>query len=259
MRGSSTKRAALAVLAGLLSVGALIPPANAATDAPPTGRLQQVRQNTFTHRLHITGWAYDPLRPHVAVTVRLYVDGRFLGRVRADGPSRFTKERLHVPGDHGYSVTVTHKTRAGHVAAKSRGARSTAPLRAVGDKTVRHYYPPPGARIIYVARKYVGAPYVAGGASPSGFDCSGYTKYAYGQARVKTLVHNAEGQRRSMRRVARSNARPGDLVFYLSGGRAFHVAVYAGRGWQYAAATPRDGVRFQRIWSSNIAFGTTWH
>ena len=35
-------------------------------------------------------------------------------------------------------------------------------------------------------------------------------------------------------------------MFYLSGSSAYHVAIYAGHGWQYAAATPRDGVRYQR-------------
>jgi cell wall-associated NlpC family hydrolase len=112
---------------------------------------------------------------------------------------------------------------------------------------------------VYVARKYLGAPYAYGGASPTGFDCSGYTMYVYGHANVRRLVHSAEGQRRSMRHVRRSHARAGDLVFYMRGGSAFHVAVYAGHGRQYAASTPATGVRYQPIWATNIRFGTTWH
>lgn len=123
--------------------------------------------------------------------------------------------------------------------------------------------PGPGARIVAIAKRYVGhARYVEGGASPRhGFDCSGYTMYAYAKAKVRRLPHNAEAQRRlhGMRRIARAKARPGDLIFYLSGGYAYHVAIYAGHGMQYAAATPRDGIRYQHIWSRHVEFRTTWH
>ena len=45
----------------------------------------------------------------------------------------------------------------------------------------------------------------------------------------------------------------------MSGGYAYHVAVYAGGGKQYAAATERDGVRYQAVWSSYVQYGTDWH
>ncbi len=122
---------------------------------------------------------------------------------------------------------------------------------------------PAGARIVAVAKRYVGkARYREGGSSPKrGFDCSGYTAYAYRTAKVATLPHNAESQRhaRRMHRISAKKARPGDLVFYLSGGRAYHVAIYAGRHMQYAAATARDGVRYQHVWSSHVEYRTDWH
>jgi cell wall-associated NlpC family hydrolase len=62
-----------------------------------------------------------------------------------------------------------------------------------------------------------------------------------------------------MRIIPASLARPGDLVFYLGGGGAYHVAIYAGGGMQYAAATPRDGIRYQHVWSSAVQYGTDWH
>jgi cell wall-associated NlpC family hydrolase len=247
-----------AILIGALSLGLLVPSASASTTGP-TGRVMSAVQNTFTHRLHVVGWAYDPARPRAAVQVRVYVDGSFVGSVRADRPSPLVDRRLDIPGAHRYAITIKRLYRVQQVSARTRGVRTTAPLAAAGTHAVRHYYPPAGARIIWVAKKYVGARYVEGGASPAGFDCSGYTKYAYEQARVRNLVHNAEGQRLSMRQIKRANARPGDLVFYMSGGHAYHVAVYAGHGWQYAAATPRDGVRYQRVWSPNVRYGTDWH
>jgi cell wall-associated NlpC family hydrolase len=123
--------------------------------------------------------------------------------------------------------------------------------------------PSAGARIVHVAKRYVGkAHYRWGGASPRrGFDCSGYVMYAYRKAHVARLPHNAQAQRhaRHMHRISRRSARPGDLVFYLSGGRAYHVAIYAGHGRQYSAASPRYGIRYQRIWSRHVEFRTDWH
>jgi cell wall-associated NlpC family hydrolase len=120
-----------------------------------------------------------------------------------------------------------------------------------------------GARIVAVAKRYVGkARYREGGASPRrGFDCSGYTQYAYRIAKVAKLPHNAEAQRHGphMHRISARAARPGDLVFYMSGGRAFHVAIYAGHHKQYAAATTTDGIRYQNVWSSNVQYRTDWH
>lgn len=121
---------------------------------------------------------------------------------------------------------------------------------------------PPGRRIMRIARSLVGDRYTYGGASPrTGFDCSGLTKYVYARARVARLPHNAEAQllMRQMRRIRPSKARPGDLVFYMRGGSAYHVAIYAGHHTQIAAATPRQGVVHQIVWSRRVQYRTDWH
>jgi cell wall-associated NlpC family hydrolase len=258
MRLGGIARGFVACVVGLLAVGLVSQTARAAA-APPHGRVFTAVQNTFLHTLRVTGWAYDPARPSASVTVRVYVDGSYVGSTRADGPSPDVDSYHHISGDHRYALTVSHAAVARQVTVKTTGVRASAPLTTVGGYPVTHYYPPAGTRIIAIAKKYVGYPYVEGGSTPSGFDCSGYTRYSYGQAHVKTLVHNAESQRRSMRLISRPRARPGDLVFYMSGGSAYHVAIYAGHGWQYAAATARDGVRYQQVWSSNVQYGTDWH
>jgi cell wall-associated NlpC family hydrolase len=126
-----------------------------------------------------------------------------------------------------------------------------------------HSHVPPGARIVAIAKRYVGkVRYRNGGETPrQGFDCSGYTKYVYAKAHVATLPHNTETQRhaRGMRHISARRARPGDLIFYLSGGSAYHVAIYAGHHMQYAAATPKDGIRYQPIYSSDVVYATDWH
>ena len=249
-------RAVLAVVLGCSVVGVATSIASAAAP-PPAGRVLHAVQNTFAHRLHLSGWAYDPARPRASVVVQFYVRGELIGRARADQPSADVDARFAVSGRHRFTATVGPLPWAGNVTAASRGVGG--PLSLLGRTAVTHYYPPPGERVIYVAKKYVGSRYAEGGASPAGFDCSGFTQYVYEHARVHRLAHNAETQRRTTRRISKARARPGDLVFYLSGGSAYHVAIYAGHGQQYAAATVRDGVRFQPVWSSNVQFGTNWH
>jgi cell wall-associated NlpC family hydrolase len=126
---------------------------------------------------------------------------------------------------------------------------------------VKHIRPTAGQRIIAVARRYVGeVPYVWDGASPrSGFDCSGYTMYVYRHAHVRRLPHNAQAQRMSMRRIPASRARPGDLIFYLRGGHAYHVAIYGGHHTDYAATQPGEKIQHEDLWANNIVFGTCWH
>jgi cell wall-associated NlpC family hydrolase len=258
MSSSRSRRLGVAALAaGLVLTGVAVPAP--AASAPPAGHLMTVRQDTFNHRLRITGWAYDPVQPRAAVRVRLFVDGTLARTVTADAPSVYADRKFGLTGSHGYAVTVTWSPRAGRVTAKSRGVATSGPVTTLATRSVVHYRPSPGTRIVDVAKKYVGGRYVEGGASPSGFDCSGYTMYAYAQANVARLTHNAEAQRRSMRAIGRAAARPGDLVFYMSGTSAYHVAIYAGHGWQYAAATVRDGVRYQPVWSTNVRYGTDWH
>ncbi|AHI01963.1 NlpC/P60 family protein [Kutzneria viridogrisea] len=75
----------------------------------------------------------------------------------------------------------------------------------------------------------VGVPYVYGGTTPSGFDCSGLVQWAYRQAgvsitRITTTQYN-EGAP-----VARADLRPGDLVFYGTASNIHHVSMYIGDG-----------------------------
>ena len=116
-----------------------------------------------------------------------------------------------------------------------------------------------GARIIAQARMYLGVPYVFNGATPAGFDCSGYTMWVYSHAGVANLPHNSEAQRLIFRQIPQSAAQPGDLIFYMAGGTSYHVAIYAGGNLQYAAPATGQDVKIEPIWSSDIVFGTDWH
>jgi len=111
-----------------------------------------------------------------------------------------------------------------------------------------------GDRILDTASQYAGVPYVYGGTTPAGFDCSGYTGYVMRQNGV-SLPRTANAQKSASTRIDRSQAVPGDLVFFTSGGRAYHVGIYAGGNKMWDA--PRSGkpVQLRTIWTSAVTFG----
>jgi len=82
--------------------------------------------------------------------------------------------------------------------------------------------------VVAFAASFVGkVPYVWGGASPAGFDCSGLTMYVYSSFGVG-LPHNAAAQQASTTPVPSGQEQPGDLVFF--GSPAYHVGIYVGGG-----------------------------
>ncbi|MFE9651652.1 C40 family peptidase [Micromonospora sp. NPDC006431] len=89
---------------------------------------------------------------------------------------------------------------------------------------------------IKTACAQVGDPYVWGATGPNAFDCSGLTQYAYKAAGI-SLTHFTGAQWNEGRAVSRSDARPGDLVFFYSD--LHHVGLYLGNGMMVHA--PRTG------------------
>ena len=101
-----------------------------------------------------------------------------------------------------------------------------------------------GSQIAQYALQYVGCPYVYGGSSPSGFDCSGFTTYVLKHFGY-TVGRTASSQMDYGTSVSKSQLQPGDLVFFNSGNsskRATHVGIYTGNGQFVHASTSTTGV-----------------
>ena len=97
--------------------------------------------------------------------------------------------------------------------------------------------------VVGIAMQYLGVPYVWGGASPSGFDCSGFTMYVYAQVGV-SLPHNAAAQYGYGSPVSRSELAPGDLVFFNGLG---HEGLYIGGGQFIHAPHTGDVVKISNL------------
>jgi len=116
-------------------------------------------------------------------------------------------------------------------------------------------------RILGVAERMIGTPYVLGGESPGGVDCSGLVQYAYRQAglRVPRTTAAQFQAGRLQRQVL-----PGDLLFFRTdgSGRVSHVGIYAGGGQMIHASSGSGRVRKvslgQPYWRRHMAGGATF-
>jgi len=115
--------------------------------------------------------------------------------------------------------------------------------------------PAPDARyggVVGIAMQFLGVPYVWGGASPAGFDCSGLIMYAYAQVGV-SLPHHAASQYSMGVPVSRDQLQAGDLVFFNGLG---HAGIYIGGGQFVHAPHSGDVVKISSL--SDSWYASTW-
>lgn len=101
------------------------------------------------------------------------------------------------------------------------------------------------SQVFSVAKQYIGTPYVYGGSTPAGFDCSGYVMYVYAQFGI-SLPHSVSGQAALGKRISIADAQPGDIVI-MSG----HDGFYAGNGNIMDAPDTGRSISIRPIWTSD--------
>ena len=101
-----------------------------------------------------------------------------------------------------------------------------------------------GDKVVTEAKKYIGTPYVWGGTTTSGFDCSGYTQYVFKNAAGISIGRSTYDQINAGREVSYNELQPGDLVFPHSG----HVGIYIGNGQMIHAPQTGDVVKISSVY-----------
>jgi peptidoglycan DL-endopeptidase CwlO len=100
--------------------------------------------------------------------------------------------------------------------------------------------------VLDTAKRYLGVPYVFGGTTPKGFDCSGFTQYVYKQ-QGHQLPRMADQQYLSGKQVTYNDLQPGDLVFFTTYAKgASHEGIYMGEG-KFIHASSSRGVMISKL------------
>jgi cell wall-associated NlpC family hydrolase len=258
-------------LLGCRSVWVGPPPPTAAEIAAqsPVGALESARALSATS-IGVTGWASDPNNRAISLKVVVYLDGVAAATVTAAvaRPDLVISQRtgpaagysFAIPAGAGSHNVCLWAVNIGvgvnkHLGCAALSTPAVAMLPGPAPAT-----PVSNAAIAKRALSYVGKPYVWGGASPTGFDCSGLVQYSYRTAAALTTPRIAQDQFRAARMIPAVRAVPGDLVFYHDNtGGVYHVGIYTGPGMTVAAIDPAHGVRAQPIWDSAATFGSFTH
>lgn len=102
-----------------------------------------------------------------------------------------------------------------------------------------------------LAKSLIGTPYVWGGKTPAGFDCSGFVAYVLNNSgRTSNFPSYTVAEESAVTQIPVSQAQPGDLLFWGNHGSTYHVAIYLGNNQFIDAPQPGDTVGIHQMYPS---------
>lgn len=236
------RRVVVAGLTLLVALGLLATPATAITST----RLSQPRARQVTAGKSVV------LRTRLVTPAGQPIAGRRVHLVRKYYGRPSTTTASGVTNRYGVASIKYRPTRSGHLRFVFKGDTAYAGTRT---RPIRVRVVQLGTAAVREAARHRGKPYGYGASGPRRFDCSGFTSYVYGRLGTR-LPRSSRAQRYKTRRIAKSNRRIGDLVFFhSSGGRVGHVAIYAGGNTMWDSPRPGKRVSRRPIYSSRVSYG----
>lgn len=144
--------------------------------------------------------------------------------------------------------STTKSTTTKSSTSTSKTAVSQAPTSIKSSSTAAS-----SANITAYALTFLGVPYVWGGTTPSGFDCSGYVQYVYNHFGI-SVGRTTYTQQYAGTKISVASAQAGDLYFWGSYGSAYHVAIALGGGQYVMAPAPGQVVKTGNVSSYTPSF-----
>lgn len=170
-----------------------------------------------------------------------YYNGKATGQTLKAGSSyKVTSQAIDPSGNQWYKVGKNQWIEAKNVTltTKKTTKKKTTTKKAVSQAATATTTTSAAKKVISLAKKQVGKPYVYGASGPSSFDCSGLTSYVYSNAVGKNIGRTTYVQLNAGKRVSVSNLKPGDLVFWGN----YHVGIYLGNNQYIHAPQPGQNV-----------------
>lgn len=157
------------------------------------------------------------------------------------------------PGDESDPYVKIVEAPASTSGSGSSSSGSTTPTVPAPEPTpVTPVVTPLRQKIVDYAAKFLGVPYVYGGSTPKGFDCSGLVKYVYNNFDISIARTSAKQYSTSVTKISKSQLQLGDLIFFSGDtpGRVGHVGIYVGDGKFIHAPRPGKNVCYESLSNS---------